>query len=247
MGQIYIVASGKGGVGKTTVTANTAACLAACKNRVLCFDADLSLRNFDILMNKQDEAVFDIQDIFLKRCDFEKALLTHDDIPDLSFIPAPTELQVSENELCKFILQLAKEKTEEFDFIFIDCPAGLSAVENVMDKDAVFLLVATPDEASVRSAERAAEVALDAGAVSRLIVNRIRPDFIKKGLAPNIDEIIDDTAVRLIGLVPEDEEVLLAAAKNSLLCLKKRGEAKKAFENIAARLCGATVPLLKLK
>lgn len=87
MGQIYLVASGKGGVGKTTVTANIAACLAKSGNRVLCFDADLSLGNLDILMDKRDEAVFDIQDVFLKRCDFEKTLLEHEEISGLFFLP----------------------------------------------------------------------------------------------------------------------------------------------------------------
>lgn len=247
MGQIYLVASGKGGVGKTTLTANIAACLAKSGNKVLCFDADLNLRNFDILMNKQDEAVFDIQDMFLERCDFEKAVLEHDEIPGLFFIPAPSYVQSPISELYDFILKTAGEKASEYDFIFIDCPAGLGSVSKLMTKDIILLLVATPDISSVRSAEKVSVISYEAGARSRLIVNKVRPDFIKKKLAPNIDEIIDDTTVRLIGIVPEDEKILKTAAKNSLICLEKRGQALTAIENISARLCGADVPLAKLK
>lgn len=248
MGQIYLVASGKGGVGKTTITANVAGCLAKSGNRVLCFDADLRLRNLDILMNKQDEAIFDIQDIYLKRCDFDKALLEHDDVRGLYFIPAPSELSVSESELYKFILKLAREKRDDYDFIFIDCPAGLSSVELLAESDVVLLLAATPDISSVRSAEKAASAAVSSGARARLIVNRVRPELIKKRYAPNIDSVIDDTAVQLIGIIPEDERFQIAASKYELACLgSKKSGAVISVENIAARLCGAEVPLAKLK
>lgn len=247
MGQIYLVASGKGGVGKTTVTANIAACLAKSGNRVLCFDADLSLGNLDILMDKRDEAVFDIQDVFLKRCDFEKTLLEHEEISGLFFLPAPSMPQVEIGELRSFIIKLAEQRAREYDFIFIDCPAGLGGVSDMITAETVLLLVATPDEASVRGAEKVAEIAYSSGARARLIVNKVRPDLIKRELAPNIDDIIDDTAVRLIGVIPEDNEIIKVSARNSLLCLSKNKRSLIAFENIAARLCGADVPLAKIK
>ena len=246
MGQIYLVASGKGGVGKTTVTANIAACLAKSGNRVLCFDGDIYLKNLDILMNKQDESVFDIQDMYLSRCDFDKAVLEHEEIKGLSFVPAPSLVEEDAGEIYSYMMKLAVEISENYDFIFIDCPAGLSAVKTLMTPDAVLLVVATPDLPSVRGAEKIAEIAYAKGARARLIVNKVRPDMIKKKLAPNIDEIIDDTTVRLIGLIPDDKTVLSAAAKGSVLCLEKKSDAEKAVENISARLCGATVPLMKL-
>lgn len=246
MGQIYLVASGKGGVGKTTVTANIAACLAKSGNRVLCFDGDLYLKNLDILMNKQDESVFDIQDMYLSRCDFDKAVLEHEEIKGLFFVPAPSLVEEDAGEIYSYMMKLAVEISENYDFIFIDCPAGLSAVKTLMTPDAVLLVVATPDLPSVRGAEKIAEIAYAKGARARLIVNKVRPDMIKKKLAPNIDEIIDDTTVRLIGLIPDDKTVLSAAAKGSVLCLEKKSDAEKAVENISARLCGATVPLMKL-
>ncbi len=246
MGQIYLVASGKGGVGKTTVTANIAACLAKSGNRVLCFDGDIYLKNLDILMNKQDESVFDIQDMYLSRCDFDKAVLEHEEIKGLFFVPAPSLVEEDAGEIYSYMMKLAVEISENYDFIFIDCPAGLSAVKTLMTPDAVLLVVATPDLPSVRGAEKIAEIAYVKGARARLIVNKVRPDMIKKKLAPNIDEIIDDTTVRLIGLIPDDKTVLSAAAKGSVLCLEKKSDAEKAVENISARLCGATVPLMKL-
>ena len=246
MGQIYLVASGKGGVGKTTVTANIAACLAKSGNRVLCFDGDLYLKNLDILMNKQDESVFDIQDMYLSRCDFDKAVLEHEEIKGLFFVPAPSLVEEDAGEIYSYMMKLAVEISDNYDFIFIDCPAGLSAVKTLMTPDAVLLVVATPDLPSVRGAEKIAEIAYAKGARARLIVNKVRPDMIKKKLAPNIDEIIDDTTVRLIGLIPDDKTVLSAAAKGSVLCLEKKSDAEKAVENISARLCGATVPLMKL-
>ena len=246
MGQIYLVASGKGGVGKTTVTANIAACLAKSGNRVLCFDGDIYLKNLDILMNKQDESVFDIQDMYLSRCDIDKAVLEHEEIKGLFFVPAPSLVEEDAGEIYSYMMKLAVEISENYDFIFIDCPAGLSAVKTLMTPDAVLLVVATPDLPSVRGAEKIAEIAYAKGARARLIVNKVRPDMIKKKLAPNIDEIIDDTTVRLIGLIPDDKTVLSAAAKGSVLCLEKKSDAEKAVENISARLCGATVPLMKL-
>ena len=246
MGQIYLVASGKGGVGKTTVTANIAACLAKSGNRVLCFDGDIYLKNLDILMNKQDESVFDIQDMYLSRRDFDKAVLEHEEIKGLFFVPAPSLVEEDAGEIYSYMMKLAVEISENYDFIFIDCPAGLSAVKTLMTPDAVLLVVATPDLPSVRGAEKIAEIAYAKGARARLIVNKVRPDMIKKKLAPNIDEIIDDTTVRLIGLIPDDKTVLSAAAKGSVLCLEKKSDAEKAVENISARLCGATVPLMKL-
>lgn len=246
MGQIYLVASGKGGVGKTTVTANLSACLAKSGNRVLCFDGDLYLKNLDILMNKQDESVFDIQDMYLSRCDFEKAVLEHEDIKGLFFVPAPSLVEESAAEIYSYMMKLAVEISDNYDFIFIDCPAGLGAVRELMTPDVVLLLVATPEQSSVRGAEKVADIADAKGARSRLIVNKVRPDLIKKKLAPNIDEIIDDTTVRLIGVIPEDGAVLTAAARGSVLCLGKKCTAEKAVENISARLCGADVPLLKL-
>ena len=195
MGQIYLVASGKGGVGKTTVTANIAACLAKSGNRVLCFDGDLYLKNLDILMNKQDESVFDIQDMYLSRCDFDKAVLEHEEIKGLFFVPAPSLVEEDAGEIYSYMMKLAVEISDNYDFIFIDCPAGLSAVKTLMTPDAVLLVVATPDLPSVRGAEKIAEIAYSKGARARLIVNKVRPDMIKKKLAPNIDEIIDDTTV----------------------------------------------------
>ena len=245
MGQIYLVASGKGGVGKTTVTANIAACLAKSGNRVLCFDGDLYLKNFDILMNKQDESVFDIQDMYLSRCDFDKAVLEHEEIKGLFFVPAPSLVEEDAGEMYSYMMKLAVEISENYDFIFIDCPAGLSAVKKLMTPDAVLLLVATPDQPSVRGAEKVAQIAYDKGARARLIVNKVRPAMIKKKLAPNIDDIIDDTTVRLIGIIPDDKTVLSAAAKGSVLCLEKKSDAEKAVENISARHSGATVPVLK--
>jgi len=238
------MASGKGGVGKTTLCANIAACLAGFGKKVLLMDADIRLRNLDICLGLCNVGLFDIQDLCLGRCDHQRAVVTHELYPNLHFIPGPGRLTVPADDLMGFVSEYAVKQSAEYDFVFIDCPSGIEDnLMKVFRREALMLLVATPDAASVRDAERTAEIAYSKGVDSRLIVNRIRPALMKKGLAPNVDDIIDNSCVQLIGIVPEDIRITVNAPNGILLRQLRKARSLRAVENIANRLCGNSVPL----
>jgi septum site-determining protein MinD len=247
MGNIILIASGKGGVGKTTVTANIAACLDNLNKKVLLIDADLRLKNLDILLGLSEITVFDIEDLFLKRCPFEKALINHPIHNNLFFISGPLGLSSDINLLYNFIINLALSQEKNFDYILIDCPSGIgSALEVMAQKTVKMAVIATPDLPSIRDAEKTAELAYRKKLSDvRLIVNRIRPSLIKRGLAPDIDSIIDSTSIRLLGLIPEDIRIIINANAGVLLADLKKSRAKRAFENIASRIEGNDVELYK--
>lgn len=247
MGNIILIASGKGGVGKTTVTANIAACLDKLNKKVLLIDADLRLKNLDIVLGLSEKTIFDIEDLFLKRCSFDKVLINHPLHNNLFFISGPLRLSVDIKLLFNFIINLAFTQSKNFDYILIDCPSGIgAALEEMTLKDVKMIIVATPDLQSVRDAEKTAELSYGKKLSDvRLIVNRIRPGLIKRGLAPDIDNIIDSTSIRLLGLIPEDVRIIINANSGILLTDIKRSRAKTAFENITARIDGKDVELYK--
>ena len=244
MGKVILMASGKGGVGKTTLCANIAACLAGLGKKVLLMDADIRLRNLDICLGLCNAGLFDIQDLCLGRCDHQRAVVVHELYPNLHFIPGPGRLTLSADDLMAFVGEYAVKQTADYDFVFIDCPSGIEDnLMKVFRKEALMLLVANPDAASVRDAERTAEIAYAKGLDARLVVNRIRPALMKKGLAPNVDDIIDNSCVQLIGIVPEDIRITVNAPNGILLRQLRKARSLRAVENIANRLCGNSVPL----
>lgn len=248
MGKIILFASGKGGVGKSTLCANIAACLAESRKRVLLIDTDLRLRNLDIYLGLCNEGLFDVQDLCLGRCEPEKAILRHPDYPSLSFIPGPARLSVHPETISSYLADYAEKAAENYDFVFFDCPSG---IEDTMlpffRRHNMLLLVATPDNASIRDAERIAEVAYQKKMEARLVVNRIRPSLIKKGIVPDVDDVIDGSTVRLLGIVPEDLRIAVNSNSGILLPQMRRSRALTAMENIAGRLCGKEIPLYLFK
>ncbi len=248
MGKVILMASGKGGVGKTTLCANIAACLAGFGKKVLLLDADIRLRNLDICLGLCNAGLFDIQDLCLGRCDHETAVVVHELYPHLHFVPGPGRLTVSPDDLMDFIGKYATEQAKDYDFVFIDCPSGIEdSLIKIFHPGVFMLLVANPDAASVRDAERTAEIAYAKKVESRLIVNRIRPALMKKGQAPDVDDIIDNSCVRLIGIVPEDIRITVNAPNGVLLRQLRKARSLRAVENIAMRLCGEQVPLYIFK
>ena len=246
MGKVFLVASGKGGVGKTTVTANLSAALSE-QNRVLVIDADLDLSNLDLTLGMRNRHVYDLQDLYYRNCSFDDAALPVAGHPNLFALFAPLRREVPTVTLLKFLRNLVSEKRRVFDYIFIDCPAGIGpTLEELADPRYETILVTTPDRTAISDGERAAEhlVRNNAGRV-RLIVNRVRPALIKKNRAPNIDEIIDTTYLQLIGLIPEDINVICAGNGDKLTYDLPKARSKKAFRNIALRLEGQSVDLDK--
>ncbi len=246
MGKVFLIASGKGGVGKTTVSANVAAALSE-NYRVLVIDADLDLSNLDLAFGMRNRHVYDLQDLYYRNCTFDDAVLSIPGHPNLFALFAPLRREVATGTLLKFLRGLIGEKRRTFDYILIDCPAGIGpTLEELADPRYETLLVTTPDRTAISDGERAAEHLHRKGAGRvRLIVNRVRPSLIKKNQAPDIDDIIDTTYLQLIGLIPEDINVICAGNGDMLTYDLPKARSKKAFRNIALRMTGQATDLDK--
>lgn len=246
MGKVFLIASGKGGVGKTTVCSGVAAALSE-KYRVLVLDADLDLSNLDLAFGLRNRHVYDLQDLYYRNCSFEDAAVPVPGHPNLTALFAPLRREVSSDVLLRFLKQLAEDKRKDFDYIFLDCPAGMGqTLEILADPRYRVLMVTTPDRTAISDGERTADFLFSRGCRRlRLVVNRVRPNLIKKNHAPDIDDIIDATALQLIGLIPEDVSVIRAGNTDIIAYDIPKARSRKAFANIALRLTGAHVALDK--
>lgn len=232
MGQVITVASGKGGVGKSTITAGLCASLAHAGKRVLAIDADAGLRGLDLVLGLENEAVYDLSDVLCGRRRLSDAMIRQEQMGALFFLAAP--LTPEDPSITAQALQnLFLHTGNAFDYILIDSPSGLGFLQAqlaaVCDR---LLMVTTPDPAAVRATARASQVL---GGEQCLIINRIEPKLIRDKLLPDIDSIIDTVAVRLLGLIPEDRDAV-----------RGKGEAAGiAMQNIAFRLDGNHRPLYR--
>ncbi len=248
MSKAICVASGKGGTGKTSVASGIACCLAALGKRVIVLDADVGLRNMDIILGVSDSAVFDFTDVISGNVSLNNALLPHPIVENLYLLSAPLGENVGRDVKTEDLEALVRDIKRMCDFCIVDCPAGLDFGFNLAASvsDAA-ILVATPDTVSLRDAQLTRSALKKRGIRDiRLVVNRVRPSLIKRLGAANIDEAIDRTSTRLLGIVPEDKRVIEAANRGELLFSKFRTPAARAYRNIARRICGESVPLMKI-
>ena len=243
MGEIIAIVSGKGGVGKTTLCAYLALSLAMKDKKVVCIDCDKGLNNLDITLGLEEKTIFDLSDVLSERCPLHKALIGHPTHRNLSLIPAPLDFRARIDE--KRLRMLCKELSASFDFVFLDCPAGLGEGFGaaVYSADRA-LVIATPDITSIRDASRAASVIARSEKIPvQLIINRMRPAFVKKGYFENVDNIMDEIGLPLIGIVPEDEKIMVCAGCRRSLFAEKKAISADAIGRLAGRLCGENVAL----
>ena len=243
MGVAIMVTSGKGGTGKTSMTAGVASCLAALGNRVLCIDLDIGLRNLDIALGLSDLAVMDFSDVMARRCPLLTAVTSHPSIRGLHLLTAPMNLENPDVDRFRAMVEDAKDY---FDFIFMDSPAGLGAgFQLAMSAADRAILVSATDPAALRDAQRT--VAELSGPVSEihLVMNRVQPKLINK-LRTSIDSAMDTAGLPLLGVVPEDHNVTVAATAGEPLVLMTHKGAAPAYLNSARRLTGQRTPLLRI-
>ena len=245
MGEVISVISGKGGTGKTTICAAVATCLAVDGKRVLCIDADIGLRNLDIALGMAELPLAAFTDVLHGHCNLSDAA-EHPQFPGLFLLTAP----VRENEdllSADGFRELLEQARRDFDFCLIDAPAGIGAGVRLATRFADRCLVlSTPDPASMRDAGCAADLLiLDGKETLQLIVNRCAPRMFSK-MELTVDDIMDDVGLPLLGLVPEDTDVMLAAAYGAPLILSTNGGAAEACLRISRRLRGVPTPLMKL-
>jgi len=247
MGEVIVITSGKGGVGKTTTTANIGTGLAALGNKVVLIDTDIGLRNLDVVMGLENRIVYDLVDVTQGNCRLKQALIKDKRFDGLFLLPAAQtkdKTAVNADDMKK----LCRELEEEFDYVLIDCPAGIEqGFKNAIAGAHKAIIVTTPEVSAVRDADRIVGL-LEANNLNgpKLIINRIRPDMVKRGDMMNIDDMLDILAIDLMGVVPDDEYIVVSTNKGEPAVLDMNSKAGQAYRNIAKRLTGEEVPLINL-
>lgn len=246
-GQCIAVVSGKGGTGKTSFTAGVGAALAQSGRRVLCLDCDVGLRNLDLALGLSDRAFMDFSDVARRRCTLEMAVVEHPNIPGLFLLTAPARVRgsdVTEREMA----ELLKEIRRSFDFCLLDAPAGLGSGFRLATCAADrCVVVTTTDASSLRDAQHTVmELSHFGPGKLHLVVNRVRKKMLRS-MHATIDDAIDKAGLPLIGVVPEDDHLPLSLHQGVPLLLQSRDNAAAAYKNIARRLQGVRVPLLRIR
>lgn len=246
MGTVIVITSGKGGTGKTSLTGGAASCLAALGRRVLCIDLDIGLRNLDISLGMTDRALMDFTDVLSGRCSLERAAVPHPVIHGLHLLTAP--LSPPREGLPEAAMQaLLDQARSQFDYVLIDSPAGLGSGFRlaVCGADRA-VVVSTNDSSALRDAQRTvAELDRRLDTI-HLVMNRIQPKLMRR-LRTTIDDAMDEAGLPLLGVIPEDPQVILAANTSKPLILFSRKGAAIAYLNIAKRIMGERVPLMKIR
>ena len=245
--RVIVITSGKGGVGKTTTTANIGAALADKGHKVLLIDTDIGLRNLDVVMGLENRIVYDLIDVIEGRCRVSQALIKDKRCPNLVLLPAAQirdKNDVNTDQMKELIFSLK----ESFDYILIDCPAGIEqGFKNAIAAADEAIVVTTPEVSATRDADRIIGLLEAAGIKNpRLVINRLRIDMVKDKNMLGVEDILEILAVKLLGVVPDDENVVISTNKGEPLVYKGDSLAAKAFKNIASRIEGVEVPLLDL-
>ncbi|SHH94348.1 septum site-determining protein MinD [Clostridium grantii] len=248
MSEAIVITSGKGGVGKTTTTANLGTALAKLGNKVVVIDGDTGLRNLDVLMGLENRIVFTLLDVIEGRCRLNQALIKDKRVKELYLLPTAQTRDKTDVSSDK-MLELVNELKKDFDYVIIDCPAGIEqGFENAVIGADRALIVVNPEVTSVRDADRVIGK-LDAKGLAnhQLIVNRLDYRMVKKGEMLDVSDIIDSLAIKLIGVVPTDEQITVATNKGEPVVLNEKANAGIAFNNIARRVVGEEVPFMPLQ
>ncbi len=241
--KIFVVTSGKGGVGKTTVTANLSVRLAREGKSVVAVDGDIGLRNLDVVMGLENRIVYTLVDVIENECRLEQALVRDKRVDNLYLLPA-AQTRTKDAVNAEQMQELCGKLRGSFDYVIIDSPAGIEAgFKNASTAADQALVVATPEVSSVRDADRIIGLLEAQGKKNtRLIVNRIRQAMVKSGNMLDVSDVSDVLAIDLLGVIPEDDSVVVSTNKGEPLALNDSSPAAKAFANIAFRLMGREAP-----
>lgn len=246
MGEVIVVTSGKGGVGKTTTSANVGTGLAKMDKKVVLIDTDIGLRNLDVVMGLENRIVYNLVDVVEGNCRIKQALIKDKRYPNLYLLPSAQtrdKTSVTPEQMKK----LTEELRKEFDYIILDCPAGIEqGFKNAIAGADRALIVTTPEVSAIRDADRIIGL-LEANELKKidLVVNRLRMDMVKRGDMMSIDDVVDILAIKLIGAVPDDEQIVISTNNGEPL-VGSDSVAGKAFMNICRRVMGEDIPFLEL-
>lgn len=248
MGEVIVITSGKGGVGKTTTTANIGTGLALAGKKVVLIDTDIGLRNLDVVMGLENRIVYDLVDVIEGVCRVKQALIKDKRYEGLYLLPA-AQTRDKSAVTPEQMINLVSELKNEFDYIIIDCPAGIEqGFKNAIAGANRAIVVTTPEVSAVRDADRIVGL-LEANELRnpKLLINRVRIDMVKRGDMMSIDDIIDILAIDLIGVVPDDEKIVISTNRGEPAVNDDKSLAGQAYRNVTRRIQGEEVPIMNLE
>jgi septum site-determining protein MinD len=243
MGRAIVITSGKGGVGKTTTTANLGASLARLGKSVVLIDADIGLRNLDVVMGLENRIVFHLVDAIRGKCTVQKALIKDRRLENLYLLPA-SQTDDKDSVTPDEMRALVNELKLQYDFVMIDCPAGIEqGFRNAIAGADEAIVVATPEVASIRDADRVAGLLAAQDIPARLLVNRISPELVRRGDMLSQEDVIDILSLEMLGAVPLDGDIVASTNRGTPAVLEPRSPAARAFVAIGKKLAGDEVDL----
>lgn len=248
MGEVIVVTSGKGGVGKTTSTANIGWTLSSLGKKVVVIDGDIGLRNLDVVMGLENRIVFDLVDVIEKKAKLKQAMIKDKRFENLYLIPA-AQTRDKDAVTPEQMKEVVDELKTEFDFVLVDCPAGIeNGFKNAISGADRAIVVTTPEVSAVRDADRIIGL-LEANLITdiKLIVNRIKIDMVKSGDMLDIDDILEILGVKLIGAIIDDESIVISTNRGEPVINYPKSIACQAYQNIARRIIGEEIEFLNLE
>lgn len=241
-GRKIVITSGKGGVGKTTTTANLGATLAKRGRRVILIDADIGLRNLDLVLGLEKRIVFDLVEVAEGRCQLRQALIKDKRFDSLAILPAAQTREkdaIAPEQFAAIVASAA----EQADYVLVDSPAGIeTGFRNAVAGAAEAIVVTTPEVSAIRDADRVVGKIASEGKPIRLIVNRLRPEMVRSGDMLSVEDVCDVLSVELLGVVPDDEEVIDTTNRGEPIVLDESNRLRAIYDKIARRLEGELVP-----
>ena len=248
MSEVIVITSGKGGVGKTTTTANVGTGLAKLDKKVVLIDTDIGLRNLDVVMGLENRIVYNLVDVVEGTCRYKQALIKDKTYPNLFLLPSAQtkdKTSVTPEQMKKLVEELKKE----FDYIILDCPAGIEqGFQNAVAGASEAIVVTTPEMSAVRDADRIIGLleAKEEIKSYKLLLNRVRPNLIESKDMMSVDDVVDILSAELIGIIPEDTGIITSTNKGEPIVNDEKSLAGKAYNNVARRIIGEDVPFLNL-
>ena len=249
MGEAIVITSGKGGVGKTTTTANLGTALALQGKKVCLMDTDIGLRNLDVVLGLENRIIYDLVDVIEGRCKIHQALVKDKRFEDrLYLLPAAQTVDknaVNPEQMKDLVLELKRE----FDYVLIDCPAGIEqGYKNAIAGADKAIVVTTPEISAVRDADRIIGLLEQEQTIDppKLIINRIRQHLMLQGDAMDINEITTHLSIDLLGIIADDENVITSSNKGEPIVMNPANRAALGYRNIARRILGESVPLMSM-
>lgn len=249
MSEVIVITSGKGGVGKTTTSANLGCGLAIAGKKVALVDADIGLRNLDVVMGLENRIVYDLVDVVEGNCRLKQALIKDKRYNNLFLLPAAQTRDknaVSPEQMQKLCESMTDD---EFDYIIIDCPAGIEqGFKNAIAGADRAIVVTTPEVSAVRDADRIIGLLESSGLNNpMLVLNRLRNDMVKRGDMMSIEDVSEILAIDILGVIPEDESIVVATNKGEPAVSNSESRAGQAYRNVVQRVMGEDVPIMNFE